>query len=217
MWAAERVLEGREPMTADGKDAASLDEILQALAGLTPTDSRRLQKFARFRMAALGGMSRGRDYEDLLDEAMTATLDGRRAWRKGSVTFVKHLMAVMRSTSDNWARREDRREVIEAELYGVAQEEDAEADDLLGAVEPTEAVQEMHLIEKEAMEALEAAVSDDSVARDVLSAWQLGLKGQELKDALGINEEQLRAGKKKIDRRAQALQSQFAAVVRRRE
>jgi hypothetical protein len=67
------------------------------------------------------------------------------------------------------------------------------------------------------MEALEAAVSDDSIAREVLSAWQLGLKGQELKDTLGITEEQLRAGKKKIDRRAQALQPRFAAVVRQKE
>ena len=109
-------------MKADEKEAASPDEIIQALAGLTPADLRRLQKFARFRMAALRGLSRGRDYEDLLDEAMTATLDGRRAWRKKSVTFVHHLMAVMRSTSDNWTTRGDQREVVEAELYGVAQE-----------------------------------------------------------------------------------------------
>jgi DNA-directed RNA polymerase specialized sigma24 family protein len=203
-------------MKADEKEVASPDEISQAIAGLTAVELQRIQKFARFRMAALGRLSRGRDYEDLLDEAMAATLDGRRTWRKGSVSFENHLKAVMRSTSDNWATREDQREVVEAELYGVAQEED-EADDLLGAVKPTGAGQELHLIEQEAMEALEAAVSDDPVACEVLSAWQLGLKGQELKDTLGINEEQLRAGKKKIDRRAQALQPRFAAVARRKE
>jgi hypothetical protein len=203
-------------MKADKEEAASLDEISRAIAELTAADLRKLQKFGRFRMAALGGWARGRDYEDLLEEAMTATLDGRRTWRKSSVTFVNHLMAVMRSTSDNWATRDDRREVVEAELYGAAQDED-EADDLLGAVKPTTAGQERQLIEKEALEALEAYVSDDPIAREVLSALQLGLKGQELKDTLGITEDQLRAAMRKIDRRVQALQPRFAAVARRKE
>ncbi len=41
-------------MKADEKEAASPDEISQAMAGLTAADLRKLQKFARFRMAALG-------------------------------------------------------------------------------------------------------------------------------------------------------------------
>jgi DNA-directed RNA polymerase specialized sigma24 family protein len=203
-------------MKGDEKEPASFDEISQAMAGLMAADLRKLQKFGRFRMTALGRLSRGRDYEDLLEEAMTATLDGRRAWRKGSVTLVNHLLAVMRSTSDNWATREDQREVVEAELYGATQEED-EADDLLGAVKPTTAGQEKQLIDKEALEALEASVSDDPIAREVLSALQLGLKGQELKDTLEITEDQLRAAMRKIDRRTQALQPRFAAVARQKE
>lgn len=120
------------------------------------------------------------------------------------------------STSDNWATRDDQREVVEAELYGAAQDED-EADDLLGAVEPTTAGQETQLIEKEALEDLEASVSDDPIACEVLSALQLGLKGQELKETLGITEDQLRAAMRKIDRRTQALQPRFAAVARWKE
>ncbi|HEY3569915.1 MAG TPA: hypothetical protein VGP73_18420 [Thermoanaerobaculia bacterium] len=203
-------------MKADEKEAASPDEISHAIAGLTVTDLQKLKGFAYFRMAALGGLSRGRNYEDLLEEAMTATLDGRRTWRKGSVTFVNHLMAVMRSTSDNWATKEDQREVAEVELYGASQDED-EADDLLGAIKPTIADQDTQLIEKEALEALEASVSDDPVAREVLSALQLGLKGQELKEALEITEDQLRAAMRKLDRRTQALQPRFAAMSRQKE
>lgn len=203
-------------MKAEEKEAASPDEISQAIEGLTVANLRKLQNFARFRMAALGHLSRGLDAEDLLEEAMTATLDGRRTWRKSSVTFVNHLMAVMRSTSDNWATRGDRREVVEAELYGRDQDED-EPDDLLGAVEPTTAGQERQLIEKEALEALEVSVSDDPIAREVLSALQLGLKGQDLKDTLGITEDQLRAAMRKIERRAQALQPRFAVVARQKE
>jgi len=198
-------------MKADEKEAASPDEISQAIA-----DLRKLQKFGRFRIAALGRLSRGRDYEDLLEEAMVATLDGRRAWRRNSVTFVNHLMAVMRSTSDNWGTKEDRREVMEVELHGADQDED-EADDLLGAIKPTTAGQERQLIEKEALEALEASIPDDPIAREVLSALQLGFKGQDLKDTLKITEDQLRAAMRKIDRRAQALQPRFAAVARRKE
>lgn len=203
-------------MKADEKETTSPDEIIQAIEGLSAADLLKLQKFGRFRMAALGGLSRGRNYEDLLEEAITATLDGRRTWRKSSVTFVNHLISVMRSTSDNWATREDRREVVEAELYGAGRDED-EAEDLLGALKPAAADQQRQLIEKEALGALEASVSDDPIARDVLSALQLGLKGQDLKDALEISEDQLRAATRKIDRHAQALQPRFAAVARRKE
>ncbi len=201
-------------MKVDEREAASPAEISKAIAELTATDLRKLQGFGRFRMAALGSLSRGQDYEDLLAEAMTATLDGRRAWRKRAATFVNHLLAVMRSTSDNWATLVNQQEVVEAELHGIAQD-DEETADLLGTVKPTSAGQEGQLIEKEAIEALEAAVSDDPIASEVLSALQLGLKGQELKETLGITEEQLRAAMRKIDRRTQALQSRFAAVARR--
>jgi DNA-directed RNA polymerase specialized sigma24 family protein len=203
-------------MKADERDPANSDEVSKAIAELTTADLRKLQSFAGFRIAALGRLSRGQDYEDLLAEAMAATLDGRRSWRKNAVTFVNHLMAVMRSTSDNWATRGDQKEVVEAELYGATQEQD-EPDDLLGAIEPTNVDQEERLNEKKAIEALEASVSDDPLASEVLSALQLGLKGQELKDFLEITEEQLRAATRKIGRHAQALQPRFAPIARQKE
>lgn len=194
---------------------ASLAEISEAIESLTAPNLRKLRSFATWRMAAIPGSARGRDYEDLLGEAVAATLDGRRSWRK-DITFVNHLLAVMSSTSDNWATRADQeREVVEVELTST--DPDEEFEDPLGAVSPTQADQEAQLIAKEAMGALEAAISEDQIAREVLSALQLGMRGQELKDCLGISEEQLRTATRKIHRRAEALQERFAAVPLRKE
>jgi DNA-directed RNA polymerase specialized sigma24 family protein len=203
-------------MEAKERAVASLAEISEAIERLTAPNLGKLRSFATWRMAAIPGSARGRDNEDLLGEAVAATLDGRRKWPK-DVTFVNHLLAVMSSTSDNWATRGDQeREVLEGELTST-DPDDEQFEDLLGSVSPIQADQEAQLIAKEVMGALETAVSDDQMAREVLSALQLGMRGQELKDYLGISEEQLRAATRKIHRRAEALQERFAAVPRRKE
>jgi hypothetical protein len=82
--------------------AATLDEVRAAIENLMPEQLLRLKKYARQRIRGLGRASMGRDHKDLLQEAITATLDpDRRRWNKGAVDFVGHLIGAMRSIADD--------------------------------------------------------------------------------------------------------------------
>ena len=77
---------------------------MTAIQSLSDADNLRLEKFARFRIRGLGRASAGRDWRDLLGEALAATLDpNHRRWNK-SVTFVQHLLGAMRSISTAWRK-----------------------------------------------------------------------------------------------------------------
>lgn len=195
-------------MSVDDSEAANLDEVRQAIEQLTTADALRLKKFAYWRMRSLGSVARGRDHEDLLAEAVAATLDSsRRTWRKGAVDFVRHLRMTMQSISDGWRDRKDFSQILEAELYPADPDEMVE--DPLGAAVPTPATQEDELIAREALEALDQALAGDATAKDVLSGMRGDMTGPEIKEALGISETELQSARRKITRHAAALQTRF--------
>jgi DNA-directed RNA polymerase specialized sigma24 family protein len=80
---------------------------MEAISSLSGADYTTLRSFAAWRMRKLGvAIVRGKTAEDLLQEALVATLEGRRAWREG-ITMVKHLSAVMYSVAGHWRKRGD--------------------------------------------------------------------------------------------------------------
>lgn len=103
--------------------AASQDEIQTAIHSLTEAELLRLEKFARWRIRGLGRASGGRDWEDLLGETLTATLDDdHRRWNK-SVSFVQHLLGAMRSISTAWKKKFDPDEAyLESEITRASSE-----------------------------------------------------------------------------------------------
>jgi hypothetical protein len=76
--------------TADAA-VATAAEVSETIEKLSPADLIRLQGYARRKIDALGGLVRGHNEEDLLEEAMLRVLDGRepprlrgkhhRSWR----------------------------------------------------------------------------------------------------------------------------------------
>src|SRR5262249_26180517 len=84
------------------------DEVVRALQRLSAAELLKLQNYAHWRIRGLGQYGRGKDEEDLLQEAILATVEGRRVWNK-NVEFTTHLAGSMRSISSNWrlAERED--------------------------------------------------------------------------------------------------------------
>lgn len=102
---------------------ASREEIEGALTSLTTAQRLRLKKFADYRARSAGRVARGGG-DDLLQEAVTATLigceaggEGRR-WRK-RVDIVKHLVEAMRSIASHWRESRMRAETSESELISV--------------------------------------------------------------------------------------------------
>jgi hypothetical protein len=96
--------------------AATPVEINQAINTLRPAELLRLKKYAQFRIKGLGRASQGRNAEDLLYEALNATLGGNRQWNT-SVSFPVHLRGAMRSISSHWKERfDDAEALLEAEV-----------------------------------------------------------------------------------------------------
>jgi len=92
-------------VTPDKEDrgVASAAEARAAIEGLTDTDYAKLMLIARgFARARIRGSVI--EPEDLLQEAITKTLDGRRAWRR-TVSILKHLDRVMESDAGHIAER----------------------------------------------------------------------------------------------------------------
>ncbi|HEX4920112.1 MAG TPA: response regulator, partial [Candidatus Bathyarchaeia archaeon] len=85
-------------------------EIDRAIKTLTSSDLLRLQRFAKFRVRGLGRAASGRDWEDLLAEALYRTLKGTedsqngRHWNR-RVPFVQHLAGAMSSIASLWKRQ----------------------------------------------------------------------------------------------------------------
>jgi hypothetical protein len=75
------------------ENAVPREEVVVAIEALTREQHLRLERFARWRMRGLGRAAQGRDWEDLLGDAIAATYEGKRRWNKESVDFFHHLIA----------------------------------------------------------------------------------------------------------------------------
>jgi CheY-like chemotaxis protein len=85
-------------------------EVDRAIKTLTSSELLRLQQFAKFRVRGLGRAARGRNWEDLLEEALYRTLVGAedaatgRHWNK-KVPFGQHLRWAISSIANVWKRQ----------------------------------------------------------------------------------------------------------------
>lgn len=187
-------------MTPDALSTAQQVEIRRAIDDLSGADSDRLESFARFRMAALGGLARGQDWEDLMTKALTDTFDGVRSWNPDRVSFVHHLLGAMRSISTGWRSRKEQADVLETELEQPGEESAGE--DLLGHQLPAEALQERQVYARERLHRVEEAIEDDEGLQDLVDCMRLGLSGPETREMMGWSEHQYRAAVRRLRRRA---------------
>src|ERR1043165_7035542 len=94
------------------ESAATREEVVAAVEALTHHEYLRLEQDARWRIRGRGRAARGRDWEELLREAISATYEGNRRWNKELVDFSRHLIGVMRSTSSHWREQFDPDEAL---------------------------------------------------------------------------------------------------------
>src|SRR5581483_6383379 len=95
---------------------ATREELDRAVPALTDVDLVRLERFAKQRIARIGGAADVRDHMDLLGEAYRLTYEGHRSWNK-DVSLLVHLFRTIRSVSSHWAEtfateREQGRDLI---------------------------------------------------------------------------------------------------------
>jgi RNA polymerase sigma-70 factor (ECF subfamily) len=173
-------------------------EVTQALARLTRAELLRLSGFARYRMRALGSNARGRTHDDLMSEAVTATLAGSRRWNKQAVDLFGHLCGVMRSVSSHWREEAGRVETPWPETYGdQAVPVDMPSDDIDAP---------RRLIAAEELARIRAHFADDGRVTAVLADFEEGLKGPEIKARHGLTQVEYETILKRLRRGAARLQ-----------
>jgi hypothetical protein len=107
----------------DAGSTATRDDVARAVDALLPADWKRLEKFAHYKVMAIGIKALGRSGGDLLEDAFTSTLvgcesatEGRR-WYKDQVGFAGHLFGAMRSIASHRKEAFDEKEAhLDAEV-----------------------------------------------------------------------------------------------------
>lgn len=86
-------------MTKCGSEYATPEEVANAINELTSADYKKLMWAATDWWVRRHLQSRWAEPVDLLHDAVTVTLMGKKHWRKSSVTIVKHLNRAMENIS----------------------------------------------------------------------------------------------------------------------
>lgn len=166
-------------------NAASPTEVMTAVDTLSDAALLRLRSYARYRMRALGSRALAATYEDLLSEAITATLAGQRRWNRDAVDIVGHLCGVMRSVSSHWM--EEQGTIPGDDFFGLEF-----ASPLPGAEREASAREEVARIER--------AFKDDELVLEILRSLKIGMKGPEVQVQLGITQTDYETAVKRLRR-----------------
>jgi DNA-directed RNA polymerase specialized sigma24 family protein len=150
----------------------SQPELVTAIAQLTAGE-----KIAIMKIARLYARGTPYDYEDLIHEAFTRVLEGRRTW-PGDISAVMFLGGVLRSIAWEW--RYDRRSEIA----------------------PSEAAAEQHSSDAAIdAEKIVALFEDDPAAKRIVLAMMEGARGEELVAVSGLGKREYESKRTKIRRR----------------
>lgn len=190
-------------------NAASEDEVIAALEALTDGQLKALKQYARWRIRGLGRKNLGRNYEDLLQEALTATLAGERHWNKDCGEIFMHLIWAMRSISSNWRRKFDEGEpYLESEVIHTTPE-GKESNPMYEVAMPSQDGRRV-AANKDQVEHIEKLVSDAdrSLSSLIIDGLREGMTGPEIKETLGISQKELETEMKWLRRTARADRSQ---------
>jgi len=177
-------------------------EVHRAINALTRSELLKLQRIAKFRIRGIGRAARGRDWEDLLDEAIYRTLIGAKDTQNGrhwnrSVSFAQHLKGAVWGIADYWKKQfKDERIYLVSELLI----HDAEGDDYspIDTVPSRQVPADQHLIDKDEKERVLVLFGDDREALQVLQGLMDGLRKTEIMSRHGLDERKYAAALKRI-------------------
>ena len=174
-------------------------EIDRAINALTSSDLLRLQRFAKFRVRGLGRAASGRDWEDLLAEALHRTLMGTkdkesgRHWNR-SVTFVQHLAGAMSSIASLWKRQFKEKNTFLISELSVHGKEYSPFDDVPSGCTAADE----HLIRRSEEDQVFSLLQDSPDASHVFRGLADGLKKTEIISRYGLDEKRYAAAVRRI-------------------
>jgi len=179
---------------------ASPDRVWEGVQALTVEDLIRLRRYARWRIKWLGRKALGRDEKDLLSEAVTATVTGRREWSE-DVSLLTHLLGAARSISSSWhARRVE--EYLESELATL------DAESPLTRILTTEDPETI-LMAKERAEQVGQLFQNDKIASQLINLLAEGYTSREVRVRLGLTVAEYSTVTKRIRRKVEQAFAQW--------
>lgn len=167
-------------------------EIDLAIKTLSRADLLRLRNIATLLIRGLGRAARGRNWEDLLDEAQCRTLIGagdaqdRRHWNR-RIPFVQHLAGAMKSIASLWRRQFRENEAYLVSEVMVCDEEGQEyspMDNIPSDSMPADRL----LLEKAEKDRVFVLFRNDEHETSILHGVIGGLRKSEIKLKYGLDE-----------------------------
>jgi hypothetical protein len=166
---------------------ASIDDIKQAIENLSSAELLRLEKYSQFRIRGLGRKAGDKNYEDLLKEAMTATLTGTRRWKKNNINFITHLLGAIRSISSHW------REQATPDVYGESEYS------LQNTVSELPSVERVFSAKERLARIYKRFEKDPDVLR-VISGMKDGMSGMQSQAAFGLSKNDYESALRRLRR-----------------
>jgi hypothetical protein len=199
---------------------ATAEDISHAIETITEAEFVRIHDFARNRVIRIGRRAaHGRDEDDLIQEAATRLLDGRRHWYPQKIDFIGSLLGTIKSIASEWAAHRKRNAALpeyaalESEHKKTQQESTASPFDVVAADSPN--------VEEQAIEAdieaerkavaheIVAACGEDESASMVILGWQTDMDGPAIWKDCGWAEPEYRTIVRRIQRRARKIADEY--------
>jgi DNA-directed RNA polymerase specialized sigma24 family protein len=186
--------------------AATPAEVDTAVRALTRADLHRLRSFAFFRARRLGPAGFGLGPQDLIQQALLKTLEGQRSWNKGSVSFLGHLMGVIRSDVSHHGEQARANPPVRTEADMPRKTED-DSPGPLELLPDRAASPESSEAAKQEIERIRGLFGDDTLVTLLIDGLAEGMKGPEIQEALGVSRAEYEAAMKRLRRGARREQA----------
>ena len=165
----------------------SVAEVKAAIEALSKEDLYRLYRYANRVRRYPVIMATGMSSEDVLQEAFTRVLSGKRNWDQSAVPFVKYMMGVMKSMISHTQDSESNRLQIVKEVQ--------ERTPVTQVITP-----ETILAATETLRSLEKHFAKDEIALLYMMARGEGIPLNEVASHLSLSANEVEAARKRVER-----------------
>lgn len=186
------------PLSEQPEDSLTLQEVSAQLHALSAADFARAASLARMCAAGLPGM----EARDLLQEALAQLMQGERVWRRGVHPLVT-LKTAMHSISSN-ARKKGKGAI---DWFATADDAaDSKEDHALSAAVKEDDRSPDEIVDaRSQLRYIESLVADDDDAGLVVTAWALGMRGEEAAQETGLDMNRYEAARKRVTKKLEPL------------
>ena len=187
-----------KPRPADPPPATA-EQIRDAFEALTPIELARLAKYARWRLRAFGSRQLSRDADEFVTDALISLLDGRRTWQPQKIPFYVCFKGIIKSQTYN-LRTKGPEDAFD-ELKSLRKKDDkGTAEPLDRRTSRTFQDPERELEWAQIERLIKERFADDDEAALMLEARLEGKTPTEIREALGLSQQQYETIVKRVRR-----------------